>query len=76
MTLRHISPRSVEWLEATLPEADELTVQEALALRTMKALEEVEIRIALARQPRPERRLEADRRLVYRFPTFQLTQAS
>jgi hypothetical protein len=72
MTLRHISPRSVEWFEATQPEADELSPDEALALRTMKALEEVEIRIALSRQTRQDRRLEADRRLAFRFPTFQL----
>jgi hypothetical protein len=75
MTLRHISPRSVEWLEAAQPEADELTAEEALALRTMKALEEVEIRIALARHPRPERRLEANQRLSYRFPNYQLPHA-
>jgi hypothetical protein len=71
MTLRHISPRSVEWLEATEQEDEELSAEEALALRTMKALEEVEIRIALSRRPRASQRLEADR-LSFRFPTFQL----
>jgi hypothetical protein len=55
MTLRHISPRSVEWYEAILedePEEDNLSAREALALRTMKALEDAEIRIALARPAR------------------------
>ncbi len=55
MTLRHISPRSVEWYEALIEDDDEpLAAHEALALRTMKALEDAEIRIALTRSPRPD----------------------
>ncbi|HXU79926.1 MAG TPA: hypothetical protein VN914_00925 [Polyangia bacterium] len=55
MTLRHISPRSVEWYEALIEDDEEpLPAHEALALRTMKALEDAEIRIALTRGPRPE----------------------
>jgi hypothetical protein len=71
MTLRHISPRSVEWYEARDEDGEEFSGVDALALRTMKALEDVEIRIALARHPRASDRLEADR-LSFRFPTFQL----
>jgi hypothetical protein len=55
MSLRHISPRSVEWYEALIEDVEEpLAAHEALALRTMKALEDAEIRIALTRPPRPE----------------------
>jgi hypothetical protein len=55
MTLRHISPRSVEWYEALIEgEEEPLAAHEALALRTMKALEDAEIRIALVRQPRSD----------------------
>jgi len=55
MSLRHISPRSVEWYEALIEEEEEpLAPHEALALRTMKALEDAEIRIALSRPPRPD----------------------
>jgi hypothetical protein len=55
MSLRHISPRSVEWYEALIEnEDDPLDAHEALALRTMKALEDAEIRIALTRPPRPD----------------------
>jgi hypothetical protein len=55
MTLRHISPRSVEWYDAIFRENDDsLSAHDALALRTMKALEEVEIRIALSRVARPQ----------------------
>jgi hypothetical protein len=55
MSLRHISPRSVEWFEALIEQDDEpLAAHEVLALRTMKALEDAEIRIALSRQPRPD----------------------
>jgi hypothetical protein len=55
MSLRNISPRSVEWYEALIEDVEEpLAPHEALALRTMKALEDAEIRIALTRPPRPE----------------------
>jgi hypothetical protein len=55
MSLRQISPRSVEWYEALIEDEEEpLAPHEALALRTMKALEDAEIRIALTRPPRPD----------------------
>jgi hypothetical protein len=73
MTLRHINPRSVEWYEALIDDGEEaLEAHEALALRTMKALEDAEIRIALSRAVRTEQR---EGRLVYRFPTFQIRLA-
>jgi hypothetical protein len=66
MTMRHISPRSVEWYEAILGESDDsLSAHEVLALRTMKALEEAEIRIALSRTSRTEGQLS------YRLPLAQ-----
>jgi len=53
MTLRHISPRSVEWYEAILKDQDEpVRPEETLALRTMKALEDASIRAAISRVPR------------------------
>jgi hypothetical protein len=71
MSLRHISPRSVEWYEALIEGEDEtLAAHEALALRTMKALEDAEIRIALARLDGQD-----DGPLSYRFPSFQLRHA-
>ena len=55
MSLRHISPRSVEWYQALIENEEEpLAAHEALALRTMKALEDAEISIALTRPPRPD----------------------
>jgi len=55
MSLRQISPRSVEWYEALMEDEEEpLAPHEALALRTMKALEDAEIRIALTRPARPD----------------------
>jgi hypothetical protein len=71
MSLRHISPRSVEWYEALIEGEDEaLAAHEALALRTMKALEDAEIRIALARLDGQD-----GGTLSYRFPSFQLRHA-
>jgi hypothetical protein len=68
MTLRHINPRSVEWYEAMMEDNEEpLSAEDALALRTMKALEEIEIRIALARLNRPHQPLGADTRLALRL---------
>ena len=71
MSLRHISPRSVEWYEALMEDEDEaLRAHEAVALRTMKALEDAEIRIAIARHEQ-----QHGRGLAYRFPTFNLRHA-
>ena len=72
MTLRHISPRSVEWYEALIEdEHDPLLAHEALALRTMKALEDAEIRIALTRTPRPGFP-DGESRLAFRLPRLHL----
>jgi len=54
MSLRNISPRSVDRYDPSEDEEEPLAPHEALALRTMKALEEAEIRIALTRPPRPD----------------------
>jgi hypothetical protein len=71
MTLRHISPRSVEWYEATLEDGDDpLSAEEVLALRTMKALEDTEIRAALARPPRVPA-AGAEGTLAFRLPPLQ-----
>jgi hypothetical protein len=72
MTLRHISPRSVEWYEALIEDKEEpLAAHEALALRTMKALEDAEIRIALTRAPRPDFP-DGESRLAVRLARVQL----
>jgi hypothetical protein len=71
MSLRHINPRSVEWYEALIDDGEEaLAAHEALALRTMKALEDAEIRIALARTEQGD-----GGSLTFRFPTFHLRHA-
>jgi len=71
MSLRHISPRSVEWYEALMEDEEgALPAHEAVALRTMKALEDAEIRIAIARAEHGP-----DGPLSYRFPAFQVRQA-
>ena len=71
MSLRHINPRSVEWYEALIDDGEEpLATHEALALRTMKALEDAEIRIALARVDQGN-----GAGLTFRFPSFQLRYA-
>jgi hypothetical protein len=75
MSLRHISPRSVEWYDALIEgDEEELAAHEALALRTMKALEDAEIRIALTRPPRPDFP-DGESRLAFRLPAFQLRHA-
>ena len=72
MTMRHISPRSVEWYEALIEdEVEPLPAHEALALRTMKALEDAEIRIALTRTPRPELP-DGESRLAFGLSRLQL----
>ena len=72
MTMRHISPRSVEWYEALIEdEVEPLAAHEALALRTMKALEDAEIRIALTRAPRPALP-DGESRPAFRLPRLQL----
>jgi len=71
MSLRHINPRSVEWYEALIDDGEEaLAPHEALALRTMKALEDAEIRIALSRMDH-----RGGDSLTFRFPTFQIRHA-
>lgn len=71
MSLRNISPRSVEWYEALIEgEGEALDAHEALGLRTMKALEDAEIRIALARGEHGD-----GTALSHRFPTFHLRHA-
>jgi hypothetical protein len=74
MTLRHISPRSVEWYEATEEEDDEvLTPQEVLALRTMKALEDASIRAEISRVHHQSPAAEI--RLAFRLPPLQARPA-
>jgi hypothetical protein len=71
MSLRHINPRSVEWYEALIDDGEEpLAAHEAVALRTMQALEDAEIRIALARLDQ-----RTGSTLTHRFPTFQIRHA-
>ena len=72
MSLRHINPRTVEWYEALIDDGGDepLASHEALALRTMKALEDAEIRIALARVDHGN-----GSGLTFRFPTFQIRHA-
>jgi hypothetical protein len=61
----------VEWYEALIEgEEEALAAHEALALRTMKALEDAEIRIALARFEERDGATAS-----HRFPTFQLRHA-
>ena len=70
MSLRQISPRAVEWYEALLEDEEELlAAHEAVALRTMKALEDAEIRIAISRSE------HGHAGPAYRFPTFQIKHA-
>jgi hypothetical protein len=75
MSLRRISPRSVEWYELLEGENEGLAPAEVMALRTMKALEDVEIRIALARLSRQAGQVEGDTRLAFRFPSFHVRHA-
>jgi hypothetical protein len=75
MSLRRISPRSVEWYQLLDGNDDGLSPAEVLALRTMKALEEVEIRIALLRVSRQSGQVEGDTRLACRFPSFHVRLA-
>jgi hypothetical protein len=66
----------VEWYEAILEdEGEALSAEDALALRTMKALEDTEIRIALSRISRQGQPMNADTRLAFRFPALQVRHA-
>ena len=76
MTLRHISPRSVEWYEAILDDEDEaLTAHDILALRTMKALEDAEIRVNVARGPRAGDELSQEAKIAFGLSRLQVRHA-